>query len=468
MTFHFIDWNVLAVYVIVIMYIGFYLSAAKKSGSETEDFILAGRKLTLPLFVGTLVATWYGSILGVGEFVYRDGLVAFVCFGFPYYIAAALFAWFLAGKVREANVLTIPEQIETKFGKKASWISAIIVLILTIPAAYFLMLGVLLNMFLNISLWVSIVIGAVISLAYLFTGGFKADVMTNSAQFVFMYLGFGALIYFSIDTFGSPSEMIVQLPDSHKKVFGDLNWQYVLAWYIIAFQTFVDPSFHQRCSAAKTPEIAKKGILISIGFWAIFDILTLLAGLYARVNFQIDDPLMAFPVLGENILPVFWKGIFVVAMLAAVMSTLDSYAFLSAATIGNDIIKPLLKKFTKYGHISTKLLAKYGLLVTGILGVSLAIILPSAIDLIYKTSSIAVPGILLPLTISYSSKIKLNPNNALIIMIVSSSVSFFWTVIQELNVFFDSDILNTISAYEPMIPGILISIVLSLLFIKKI
>jgi len=99
MTVSIADLVIIVAYFGIVLYIGFVVARRKEKSTEnsTAEFILAGRKLTLPLFVATLVATWYGSILGVGEFVFNSGIVAWVCFGLPYYISAVIFAIFFAG-----------------------------------------------------------------------------------------------------------------------------------------------------------------------------------------------------------------------------------------------------------------------------------------------------------------------------------------------------------------------------------
>lgn len=456
-----IDILVIVFYFCIIISIGL-ISSRKNKSNTSEDFLLAGRKLTLPLFVATLVATWYGNILGMGEFVYTKGIVAWVCFGLTYYISAGLFAVFIAGKIRFSNFQTIPEQITSKFGQKAGWISSLIVLIITIPAAYILMLGVIIQLFSGWQLWICIIIGAILSLTYIYKGGFKADVLTNTAQFVMMYVGFGALLIFTVIKFGSPSIMISKLPVSHTKLFGGFSWQIILSWFIISLQTFIDPSFHQRCSAAITPGTARKGVVVSILFWIIFDFLTLSTGLYAKAYFQIE-PLMAYPILGDTVLPVFWKGIFVVALLATVMSTLDSYAFISAATIGNDIIAPILKLKKNIREISVPALTKFGLVLTGIFGVVMAVILPSAVQLIYKTASIAVPGLIIPLLLSFSTKYEIQKKKIIFLMLSSSGISLFWVLSSYV---FQGN--NIIINVEPMIPGLAVSLLLSGIFIKKI
>jgi SSS family solute:Na+ symporter len=477
------DIIVILIYFIIILYVGFFLSKKiapdttqkkkQNSGKPIIDFLLAGRKLSLPLFIATLVATWYGNILGMGEFIYRGGIVAWICFAFPYYIAALLFSYFVASKIRKSKVKTIPEQMKKTYGKKVAWLSSFIVLVITVPAAYILMLGIMINLFTGWTLWLCIIIGALLSLAYIYTGGFRADVLTNTVQFVLMYFGFAVLLYFTFSHHGSLSVMLEKLPQSFKSPFGNYSWQYILSWFLIALQTFIDPGFHQRCAAAKSPGIAKRGIAISVLFWAIFDSMTLITGLYAKAYYMTDNPIMAYPLLSDAVLPVIWKGFFVVALLATIMSTLDSYAFISAITIGKDILKPLLKIKTNYFNKDTnsktiiedktKNLIKTGLIITSLMSIILAIVLPSAVDLIYKTSSVAIPGLLAPMLISYSKSFTLQSKKVILIIIASSGVSLLSTV---LKIYFAE--FKIISQIEPMIPGIILSFILTLIFIRRV
>ena len=80
----------LLAYALVLLLLSF-------SGGETSpaQFLLAGRKLSLPALVLTLVTTWYGGILGIGEYTWRHGISTWLVFGVPYYLAAILFALFL-------------------------------------------------------------------------------------------------------------------------------------------------------------------------------------------------------------------------------------------------------------------------------------------------------------------------------------------------------------------------------------
>ena len=62
-----IDKFIILGYLFLILIIGFISSPKKNS----DDYIFIGRKLSIFPFTISLVATWYGGILGVGEFTFK-------------------------------------------------------------------------------------------------------------------------------------------------------------------------------------------------------------------------------------------------------------------------------------------------------------------------------------------------------------------------------------------------------------
>ena len=83
-----LDQAMILLYLLGILGLGFF----KRSKRDEKTFLFAGRKLTIPAFVATLVATWYGGILEIGRFSFENGIVTWLIFGFSYYIAAILFS----------------------------------------------------------------------------------------------------------------------------------------------------------------------------------------------------------------------------------------------------------------------------------------------------------------------------------------------------------------------------------------
>ena len=318
--FYLLDWVILGAYAVGLIWIGIF--QLKDQSTSQEEYILSGRRLSLGGFVATLVTTWYGAILGMGENTFLFGIQTWFIFALPYYGFALGYAFWMAPKIKEKNFLSIPDHFRSSYGERAGIISALLITFLASPAPYILSMGVMLQFLFGIGLGVSLLISTVFSVLYVWNGGFSAVVKTDILQLIMMFAGFFLLVGFSWNNFGSPLELIQSPPGSHLDPLGGNTIQYILVWFFIAAWTFVDPGFYQRCAAAKSPEIAKKGLLISIGLWAVFDCLTVLSGLYAVAMIQTDQPLHSFPLLGAHILPIGVFGLFITGLLATIMSTL--------------------------------------------------------------------------------------------------------------------------------------------------
>ncbi len=123
---------------------------------DAVDYILAGRTLTTPLFVASLIATWYGSVLGAGEFIARHGIVMLLCFGIPYYIVAILYAVVLSKYIRRSSAVSISDQMRISYGDTAGRLAAVLMLVIAIPAPLMLSLGLAIQSVSGAPLFVSV------------------------------------------------------------------------------------------------------------------------------------------------------------------------------------------------------------------------------------------------------------------------------------------------------------------------
>jgi len=446
---HYLDWLAIGIYVALLLSLGFYKSPKK---DNDKDFILAGRKLSLPGLVATLVATWYGGILGVGENTYNYGIQTWFIFALPYYVFGLLFAFFLAPKIRDLPHRSIPDHFMHHFGHNAGIVSAVLILILASPAPYILSLGVLLRHTIGWSLESAILISTALSLVYIWYGGFRSVVRTDILQFVSMFAGFILLLVFAWNLNDAPLSLKSALPERYFDPTGGKSIQYILVWFFIAMWTFIDPGFYQRTAAASSPETAKKGILISICFWFIFDILTVTTALYAVALFPNKEAAMVYPELAFNILPPFVYGIFLVGLFSTIMSTIDSNGLISAITFGRDILLRIQKK-DEQGN-ETQYIRK-GLIVMAFIAVLLALSIPSVVQLWYVIGSIIVPGILLPFLMTFT-QISLNSRGIIPTIILPVVVAIFWFLYGHFSGHYPMEI-------EPFYPGLFSSGVLVLI-----
>ncbi len=402
----------------------------------------------------TLVSTWYGAIFAVSEFTYSYGFSNWVIMAMPYYVFGLIFALFFARKARQTKAFSIPDLLRRDYGQSAESVSACIVLLLTTPAPYVLSMGIFLQYLLGVPLPLAIIGSALFCFLYVLKGGFSSVVRTDILQSLLMFSGFILLLAGAWIQFGSPIETFQVLQNkspSHLSLTGGNSLSYIFVWFFIASWTLIDPGFHQRIYAAKSAKSAQKGILISIGFWALFDAMTTLSGLYAYAWLnQLDNPANAFLELGQIVMPIGLYGIFITGLLAVIMSTLDSTAFISGATLGRDLLPRVIRSAKEQIPFYTRI----GTLIALLGACVLAILIPSVIDLFYTIGSIAVPALLLPVLSSLSQKFVVPQKVAVTNMILAPTTAVLWIVLPK------TDWPETLKILEPFYPGMAVSLTL--------
>lgn len=346
--------------------------------SSWGEYILMGRQLTLPLFVATLVSTWYGQIFGVTQIAYEHGVYSFLISGIFWYIAYGIFAFFLSRQIRRYQVLTFPELLERLIGKGPAKTAAALVFLKTLPVAYGMSVGIFIQFVFGIPLTWAMAIGLGFVVFYSLFGGFRAVVFSDLIQFGVMYIGIIGVVVFSYLQWGGYSYLSAHLPASYFSLTGEFSISTTFVWFFIAISTtFLNPTFYQRCFAAKTDNTAFWGILISILFWIGFDFCQLMIGLYAKAALPNANPTDACLSYALQILPAGWKGLFLAAVLATILSTLDSFLFISGTVLSYDL--KLFKRFSPFqSHC-------YTLIIAGILTFLLAIIWEGHIETAWKT-----------------------------------------------------------------------------------
>lgn len=450
----FLDWLVVGLYLLFLFYLG--IKKSKESSASTKHYILGGRMLTLPAFVASLVSTWYGGILGVGEFSFKYGISNWIVFGAPYYLFAIIFALLFASRIRKSNLSSIPDQLYVTYDKKTGLLGAVLTYFITSPAPYILMFAILLQVVTGCSFGLSLLFASCLTTGYVFVGGFRSVVQTEKLQFALMFSGFILIIVLLIHRYGLFPFLPNNLPRVHLTLTGENSWQYILVWFFIALWTLVAPTFHQFTYAAKDVRTARNGILLSVICWFVFDALTTFSGLYARALLpNLRNASMAFPVLADSFLPSIAKGVFYIAMLATVVSTVDGFTFIASMTIGKDIIAVIMKKSD---DVSITNYTRIGILITILLSATSIILFPSIINLWYIIGTIFIPGLLLPLVTSYWQRWKISSHATFIAMLLGwlfSLGSFAWGQLNTIN-----EVAQYPFQIEPMYPGLGVTIVI--------
>lgn len=304
-----------------------------------ESYLLMGRSLGLPLFVATLVSTWYGGIFGVTQIAFERGFYSFFTQGLFWYISYLIFALFFAKKVRQKKVLSLPELVGQRFGQQARRLSAIVLFFHALPVTYALSIGILLQMIFAINFPLALILGVSLVAIYTALGGFRGVVVTDALQFILMFVSAIMCLIFLIYNFGFLDFLKAALPATYFNWRGDQTWSSSLIWLFIACSTtLIHPVFYQRCLAASSDRVAVRGIFIAIFCWLLFDCCTTLGGMYAKALIPAADSEKAYVLLAIQLLPSGLRGVFLAGIMATILSTLDSFLFVSGTSLSYDIL----------------------------------------------------------------------------------------------------------------------------------
>ena len=193
---------IVAIYLLIMLFIGWYSS--KKITSNT-DFMVAGRRLGPFLMAGTLAATEIGGGSSLG--VVQQGMQShgissawyIITMGFAFVILT-----FLAPKFRAATVKTVPEYFRRRYGKSAGIITAIIMLLplVGLTAGQFIASSVILSTMLGIRYQTAVIIVAVVVTVYSIMGGLWSVTLTDFIQVFLIVIGMIIAVPFALNMAG--------------------------------------------------------------------------------------------------------------------------------------------------------------------------------------------------------------------------------------------------------------------------
>ncbi|MCI0650714.1 MAG: sodium:solute symporter family protein [Planctomycetes bacterium] len=334
--------------------VGAYLALMIALGAWTarrirvfKDYFLAGGALTTPLLICTLVSTYYelDVTFAVSETGFDSGLVAWFWQERPYYFAIILAALILPARVRRLPCMTLPDVLEHRYGPRARVAGAIACFVYSLPITAIAGLAAMCKVLGWPPAWG---LGAAVGVCVLYTtmGGLWADAISDTVQFVLMCGAFAVAIPIAAAWVGG-HDVAPHLPAAHMTATGGLSHWMLATWTVSALTVFVEPAFYQRMFAAKDTASIRRALIAGILLWAAYDWGATVLGMFARA--AVEQGLLDAKLEGKaalltvcmHTLPVGLKGLFLGGVLAAAMSSVDSYSLLASGNLVYDIYRPL-------------------------------------------------------------------------------------------------------------------------------
>lgn len=377
-----------------------------RKNKSFEEFTVSDRKLNMGILFSSLSATFIGpafslSLVNQG---YNNGYVYLLIASF--YGVAKMVEASIAGKLRIKfkNANSIGDVIAGKDSHNNKWLHIMVGLIsfgLLIGFAGVITKagGELLNSFFNLDKIYGIIIIAIIVSVYSFFGGLKASVYTDAIQFLIFVVLIPILLISVLNSsefeYSHFEEHIIKLTKIGYNQFS--NWDLVgliITWFL--GEMFIPPTV-SRMLASKNAITSKRALSLSGLFMIVWLILMLTLGIVAKTNqIELKEEEQVLLKLGRDYLSSGLYGIFIVAIISIVMSSLDSIINAASIAFTQDIVRPLkrvgLKKSLKLARLAT--------LVVTICSIALAIYFDTILNGLLTIYAYWAPSIIVVLVTS--------------------------------------------------------------------
>ena len=376
----------MVIYMAAVIAIGVF--TARRANRSSENYFLGGRSLgpwiTAMSAEASDMSGWL--LMGLPGVAYWCGLAdaAWTAIGLA---VGTYLNWLLVSKrlrrysVRANNSITLPEFFSNRFHEKKKVImtisAAFILIFFTVYAAScFVTCGKLFSSLFGTSYISMMILGAAFVLLYTILGGFLAESVSDFMQAIVMVValgvivtlgvvkagGFGAVIENAraipgfLELFGLANPTLdasgAQLVEAGKPVFGAakeyglLSVCSMLAWGLGYFGM---PQVLLRFMAIRKEQELNRSRRIAM-IWVVISLaVAVFIGivgrqLYPTAHLTASDAESIFITLATSSLPALLAGFVMAGILAATISSSDSYLLIAASALAKNIYQGVVKK----------------------------------------------------------------------------------------------------------------------------
>ncbi len=417
------------IYMAIVIAIGIVF--AKKANKSSENYFLGGRSLgpwvTAMSAEASDMSGWL--LMGLPGVAYWCGLAdaAWTAIGLA---VGTYFNWLIVSKrlrrysVRANNSITLPEFFSNRFREEKKVImtlaAAFILIFFTVYAAScFVTCGKLFSTLFGTSYVSMMIVGAIFVLLYTILGGFLAESASDFMQGIVMIIalavivvistisagGLGAVIenakaipgfleFFGLATpeLNEAGEQIVQ---AGKPVFGaarEYGWLSVFSMMAWGLGYFGMPQVLLRFMAIRKEEELTRSRRIAM-IWVVISLaVAVFIGIVGRQLYPVEHLTASaaeniFITLATSSLPAILAGFVMADILAATISSSDSYLLIAASAFAKNIFQGVIKKDATDKQVMT--VSRITLLVIALLA---AIFAMDENSVIFKVVSFAWAG----------------------------------------------------------------------------
>ncbi len=403
----------MGMYMAIIIGVG--VVVAKKSNESSDNFFLGGRSLgpwvTAMSAEASDMSGWL--LMGLPGVAYWCGLSDAIWTAIGLAIGTYINWLFLAKRLRHYSVaandsITLPDFFSNRFRenkKVIMLISAVFILVFftVYAASCFVTFGKLFSALFGFNYHLMMILGAVFVILYTFLGGFLAESISDFIQGMLMIVALIAVLIAGTVAAGGPAGVLAnvsqipgflsffgiaspELMDGVQKLdamgapvfgpagaYGFLTILSTMSWGLGYFGM---PQVLLRFMAIRKPSEIKKSRIIATVWCVISLIAAVLIGIIGRAAFPAElltasGAESVFVLLSTRLLPPIVAGVMMAGILAATMSSSDSYLLIASSAVSKNIYQGMFKKNASDKQVM--LFSRITLIAISLIGVLIAL-----------------------------------------------------------------------------------------------
>ncbi len=433
-----VDYSIIGLYLAGMLALGVYAQFQQRTA---EDYYVGGRRLGAGSIAILWMASWIGGAVVIGSAgrAHELGVTA-IWYGLALATGCFLFAALFAARIKRIGDInqhvTYPDLIETKFDARTRVVATITTALafVAFAAGQLSAAASIMQVMFDWSFGISLLLTTFVVVVYTAFGGFLAITYTDWLQLILLVLGVVVIgVPTAVISGGTPEALLVSLPDRFFDL-GEWGWPAVAALVVSVSLSFVvSMDSFTRCYAAKDETAARRGPMIAVILIIVIAASATWIGLTAAHLYpDIEGGDQVLPQFIEALFPVGLKGLILVGLLAAVMSTAD----ICILTVSANVSRDLYQRFVN-PSVSNRTLLKMSIatsLVVGVLAGLMAWRLQDVIDILLIGFTINGAALVIPTVAALSCQYT-DATAAFWSMVVGLLTVLCWQVINQTSLF---------------------------------
>jgi solute:Na+ symporter, SSS family len=359
----------------------------------------------------TLLATWFGAgtMLTAADEVRHGGLQRAALDPLGAGTCLIIAAVLVAGPMWRMKLLTVPDFFARRFSRRAEMVSSLIL----VPsyfgwiAAQFTALAEVLQLFFDLPFGWGIVLVAIVGTGYTLMGGMWSVTLTDAVQIILLLGGLVVLLVVVLlelgrgDAIAGWMRIGAETDPEKLRLFPSDQGTQLLGWIgvfaIGALGNLPGQDLMQRVFASNSARTARRACYIAGIAYLFFGAFPLVLALGSTLLFPADLETKILPTLAHAFLHPIVAVVFVVALLSAILSTIDSAILSPASVLAQNV-------FTRWGAADTLKSNRIAVLLVAVSSLALALVGESAYTLLEEAYLLTMVGLCVPMLLGLYTK----------------------------------------------------------------